>query len=260
MRPDPVEDFAPADLRVRAVLRRYDEVLLRDVTRRLLKPRNQWPVEELIEKSIQMLNNPVSIDRKLRELPPAALGLMAMLGFAGLTSCTMSDLLSLLRLLDNDDSLGPVTALLDQGLIFTDLPDVGSFKLKSFEDWYGSAPAYACGMAFHPAVMTRARILMPRLPMLQSRPEAGEVASSADGLEWPLRLGVLWQVLSEGELRLTQAGILFRRDLQRIAQHPLLSLSPDPAGIEFPDAGLVALELGVGIGLLSRKPEEIHSG
>lgn len=260
MRPDPVEDFAPADLRVRAVLRRYDEVLLRDVTRRLLKPRNQWPVEELIEKSIQMLNNPVSIDRKLRELPPAALGLMAMLGFAGLTSCTMSDLLSLLRLLDNDDSLGPVTALLDQGLIFADLPDVGSFKLKSFEDWYASAPAYACGMAFHPAVMTRARILMPRLPMLQSRPEAGEVASSADGLEWPLRLGVLWQVLSEGELRLTQAGILFRRDLQRIAQHPLLSLSPDPAGIEFPDAGLVALELGVGIGLLSRKPEEIHSG
>jgi len=260
MRPDPVEEYAPADVRIRAILRRYDEVLLRDVTRRLIKPRNQWPIDELIEKSIQMLNNPVSIDRKLRELPPAALGLMAMLGFSGLTACTMSDLMSLLPLLDDPDGRGPVTALLDQGLIFPDLTDVGSFRLKSFEDWYGSSPAYACGMVLHPAVMTRARVMMPRLPMLRSRPESGDVASSADGLEWPLRLGVLWQVLSEGEVRLTQAGILFRRDLQRIAQHPLLSISPDPAGIDFPDAGLVALELAVGLGLLSRKPEEIYAG
>ena len=69
--------------RTRQTLERYSEPLLRQVTTRLLRPRNQWPVEELIERSIETLGNAVVIDRRLKDLPVASRRLLAAVAISG---------------------------------------------------------------------------------------------------------------------------------------------------------------------------------
>ena len=43
---------------VRLILERYDESLLRPIATRLCRPRNHWPVQELIDRSLATLQNP----------------------------------------------------------------------------------------------------------------------------------------------------------------------------------------------------------
>src|SRR5262249_54431524 len=47
-----------------------------------------------------------------------------------------------------------------------------------------------------------------------------------DGLEWLLRLGVLWQQASAAPFRRTQQGGLFKRDVERLEEGPLLNGPP----------------------------------
>jgi len=49
--------------RLRQVLTCYDEALLRRVAGKLFRPRSQWPAEELIERSLDTLQNAVACDR-----------------------------------------------------------------------------------------------------------------------------------------------------------------------------------------------------
>src|SRR5436190_8826164 len=64
---------------VHAILSRYDEALLRPVATKLCRPRNQWPVEELIERSLQTLVNPAVVDRRLKDIPVATRRVLAVL-------------------------------------------------------------------------------------------------------------------------------------------------------------------------------------
>src|SRR5580704_667253 len=68
--------------RVREVLSRYAEPLLRQVVQRLLKPRNQWPAEELLDRSVAAFTNAAFIDRRLKELPVACRKLLAVIGLS----------------------------------------------------------------------------------------------------------------------------------------------------------------------------------
>ena len=52
---------------LRQTLERYDEPLLRQVAGKLFKPRNQWPVDELIERGLATVGNAAVIDRRLKE-------------------------------------------------------------------------------------------------------------------------------------------------------------------------------------------------
>ena len=52
----------------------------------------------------------------------------------------------------------------------------------------------------------------------------------ADGLDWPLRLTVLWQRLAGAPLRRTQQGDFFKRDYDRLEGDPLLN-SPSDEGL-----------------------------
>src|SRR3954451_8558398 len=70
--------------RVRAVLTAYDEALLRPVANQLCRPRNRWPVEELIDRSVAALQNPAVLDRRLKEIPAEARRVLALLRHADL--------------------------------------------------------------------------------------------------------------------------------------------------------------------------------
>src|SRR3954454_11964792 len=56
---------------LRQTLARYDEPLLRRVAARLIKPRNQWPADELVARCAATADDVTIIDRRLRELDSA---------------------------------------------------------------------------------------------------------------------------------------------------------------------------------------------
>ena len=68
----PIEPATWTD-RLRSTLACYDEPLLRRVASKLFKPRNQWPAEELIERSLNTVQNPAVLDRRLADLDRLAL-------------------------------------------------------------------------------------------------------------------------------------------------------------------------------------------
>ena len=58
----------------------YEEPLLRQVAGRLIKPRSQWPAEELIERCTAAAGNAAVIDRRLQDLDQAERRALALIG------------------------------------------------------------------------------------------------------------------------------------------------------------------------------------
>ena len=54
----------------RLIVTEVANALARKVAAKLARPRSQWPVEELIERCLQVIANPVVVDRRLAELGP----------------------------------------------------------------------------------------------------------------------------------------------------------------------------------------------
>ena len=63
----------------------------------------------------------------------------------------------------------------------------------------------------------------------------------ADGLEWLLRLAVLWQQVAAAPLRRTQQGDFFKRDFERLGQDALLNAAPADQLAQVPDFEVVGL-------------------
>src|SRR5439155_23414164 len=120
---------------LRRTLLSYDEALLRQVAQRLLRPRSQWPVEELVERLVTALANPVMLDRRLKEMPPACRQLLALIGHSRQPRWAAGHLVELLATLGHDDGLAPLILLLESGLLAPEL-----FPLTADE---GAAPAPA---------------------------------------------------------------------------------------------------------------------
>src|SRR5260370_4185776 len=65
---------------LRQTLRSYDEGLLRQVADKLCKPRNHWPVDELIDRCLGAVSNPAVVDRRLKELDEPGRCLLSLIG------------------------------------------------------------------------------------------------------------------------------------------------------------------------------------
>jgi hypothetical protein len=82
----------------------------------------------------------------------------------------------------------------------------------------------------------------------------------ADGLEWLLRLAVLWQQVAASPLRRTQQNDFFKRDLDRLRADPLLSVAPTDSLIDLPDPGLFTVALALAAGVVDEMDGEIRAG
>src|SRR5262249_18341826 len=139
----------------------------------------------------------------------------------------------------------------------------GPKRLKSFEQWLGQAGATGLSVFAHPAVMARAVGEDLGLPDLSAghdekrnaHPPARTTHHSpltthhshhheADGLDWPLRLAALWQLVAAGPLRRTQQGSFFKRDLERLTEDARLGAPPADALVPLPDPALFVAALG----------------
>ena len=262
----------------RQTLACYDEALLRRVTARLLKPRNQWPVEELIERGAALASNPVVIDRRLKELTPAARQVLALIAHSRQPCWNLGNLVELAIALGHSDGLQPILESLEAGLLYPrlDCPAEAAQrnggparKIKSFEQWM-AAPGPAGLLVFTPPEIANRALGedfgLPDLSAQESLADDKADLSSpstiheADGLEWTLRLAVLWQQVSTAPLRRTQQGGFFKRDYERLQQDALLNAAPADRLADVPDAAFLAIALAELEGAVADAEGEMRAG
>lgn len=258
---------------LRGTLAAYEESLLRAVASRLVKPRNQWPIEELVDRSIDIATNPAGIDRRLKELEPASLQVLALIASSRQPQWTLGNLIEMLMALGHEDGLRPVMSLLEAGLLF---PRLGSeVRLKTFEQWLANPGPLGLLLFTHPIIAERAQgesLPLPDLSQPQpstdsdsSEPEQlGDLkavgpALESDGLEWLLRVSVLWQQAHANPFRRTQQGDFFKRDLERLQSDPLLTSLPNDKLVDIPDLGLLVAALAEKQGLIHEVEGELQA-
>jgi hypothetical protein len=260
---------------LRRTLACYDEPLLRQVASRLVRPRNQWPAEELIERSLAITANPAQLDRRLQELEPASRKVLALIGHSRQPAWSLGNLVEMLFALGHTEGLQPIFALLEAGLLYPllHLPvepsGNGKVTVRSFDQWLGQAGAGGELRVFAVPLVAR-RVIgedlgLPDLsaadePMSLSSLSVSGRAQEADGLEWLLRLAVFWQQVAKAPLRRTQQGGFFKRDHERLTQDPLLNGAPAERLAVVPDAGLLVAALAEQEGMLCDRDGESQVG
>lgn len=254
---------------LRRTLLSYDEPLLRQVSNKLCKPRNHWPVEELIDRCLGTLTNAAVLDRRLKDQQTASRVALALMAHSRQNLWPVGSLVEMLVTLGHSDGLGAVQALLEAGLLYpylfplgpetpTNQPLTAKNRIKELDFWL--AQALAPQVFAHPAIIERA--LGDPVPLPECPGAVALTASpqEADGLEWLLRLGVLWQQVAEAPLRRTQQRDFFKRDLDRLQADPLLSMPPTDALIELPNTALFTVALALAAGVLEEQDGEIRAG
>lgn len=261
----PVDWIAAAE----AAMTRYDDALLRQVAGKLLKPRSQWPVEELRARCVAALGNPATLDRRLKDLAPTCLQALALLAHSRQPLWPMGHLLELLLALGDESPLMAVFQLMETGLLFPVLPE-GFGPLRSFEQWVGFPAPGGLFLFAPPSVAERVLgtdLGLPDLsrdddPDLPASPAPAALATTqtADGLDWLLRLAVLWQQVLAAPLRRTQQGAYFKRDQERLTQDDRLTGVGGDQPAELPDAGFLLAELAERLGLLRQAEGDLQAG
>jgi hypothetical protein len=237
-------------------LAKYSETLLRSVAGKLFRPRNTWSAEEVRDRLLVALKDPVLIDRTLRTLSPTARQLLRLVGVSRQPLWRVRGLLDLLKALGHEDGIAAVQDLLAAGLIFPALPPK-SVPITSFDGWLQQLTTQPLLAFTLPLAAGRAKeepLPLAKLPTA-SLPKA--TAQEADGLELPLRLAVLWQAVNAAPLRRTLQGGFFKRDLDRLRGHSLLSAPPADVAGSVPDPDLLALLLAVEEAVLLPDGEQI---
>jgi hypothetical protein len=255
----PLVDFHAGGVgldRAADALAKYSEPLLREVAGRLIRLRNTWSAEEVRDRLLTALGDPVFIDRALRALSPAARKLLRLVGVSRQPLWRVRGLLDLLHALGHEDGIAAVSELLAAGLLYPALPP-RSVPVTSFDGWLQQLTTQPLAAFALPLAAVRARgedLMLPDLPAEQL-PAA--TAQEADGLEWPLRLAVLWQVIRGGPLRRTQQGGFFKRDLDRLRGQPLLHAPPAEVVGPVPDPDLLTLLFAVEEDIVAPTGEQI---
>jgi len=242
----------------------YAEALLRQVAAKLVRPRNQWPVEELIAKSVAAVANPAVVDRRLKELDPAARQILALIGHSRQPVWNLGNLVELAIALGHPDGLKPVFDLLSGGLLYPYFPSLAnettSPRVQTFEQWLGFAGPAGLNVFTLPSIAARAVGEDLPLPKLSTSDESASSPREADGIEIPLRLAVLWQQVSAAPLRRTQQGSFFKRDGERLSQDALLSAAPADRLADVVDPGFFLAALAEKEGLLQGVEGELRAG
>jgi len=253
----PTSDLDDWSTRARDAMSRYAEPLLRTVTARLIKPRTNQPVEELLDKAVAALANPPVVDRRIKDLPPASRKALALIGLSRQPRWKVGHLLGLLASLGHLDGFAPIEAVLESGLLFPAINPLGP-PIDDFASWLGSAGTIKAVVFAHPAVSTRARSEDLGLPDLGTD-ELPPQVRTADGLEWPLRLAAVWQQVNAGPVRLTQTNTLFKRDQTRLQADDVLTAPAADQLAPVLDPGALSLFWAAAAGLLEENDGELRA-
>jgi Helicase conserved C-terminal domain len=244
---------------IRRALECYDEALLRQVGAKLVRPRNQWPAEELIERCVQTFGNPVVLDRRLQELEPESRRILAFMARSRRSVWRLGSLLEFIASSGGTADPNAVQPLLDTGLLYPEFKQ-GKQRLKSFDQWLVLGAGTDYSLVAHPALLDRCLNYEIGLPPCPAAAESPLTVQEADGLDFPLRLAGLWQLLRTAPLRTTQGGEFFKRDFDRLRGDTVLSTPVADGLIELPDPALLTVHLGLKLGVVLEENGEYSAG
>jgi hypothetical protein len=253
--------LSPADFwsdLLRQALGRYEEPLLRQVAARLIRPRNHWPIEELIDRCVSAADNPPVIDRRLQELDPACRQLLAAVGRSRQPRWALGNLVELAIALGQSDGIKTIFGLFEAGFLYP-CPAPANGWIKSFELWLGQAGTGGLSVFVPPQAAARAPDQDLGLTDAPSPVRAVGGPVEADGLEWPLRLAVLWQQVAAAPLRRTQQGDFFKRDLERLEQDALLNAPATEGLAALPSPARLTVALAEAEGILLDSEGELRA-
>src|SRR5262249_17605745 len=162
----PLADLAYWNEYLRRTLACYDTPVLRQVVGNLCRPRNQWPGEELIERSLHAVDNPAVVDRRLQDLDAGCRRALALIGHSRQPRWQVGQLVEMLVTLGERDGLKPIHDLLQAGLLCPELrlaaaeeadgrAKKSSARVKSFEQWLTASSDSGPLVFAHPAVSAR---------------------------------------------------------------------------------------------------------
>lgn len=241
----------------RAALERYTDPLLRRCAARFARQRLQDDAADLRERILEGLENPVTIDRALKTLTPDARRVLRLASIGRQTRWRVQSIVEADARWSGAGSVAPILELLEAGFAFPELPARGA-KLASWETWLGGAKEQPLFVHVAPLAANRAQREPLPLPKVDFD-VLPAVPTETDGLEWLLRVCVAWQFVREAPLRLTQQGGFFKRDLDRLRAHPILSAPPADQVGEVPDAALLAIGLAQAQGFLVREADQVRA-
>lgn len=241
--------------KTRAALHTYSEDLLRQVAAKLTRPRQRSTADEIRERVIEALDDPISIDRVLKSLHPSARRLLAIIAFSGTFEWSLQSLVDLLPVVGFTGGIGPIRELLDAGLVYPKLDS--TVPLETFDSWIAKAATEPLSLYAVPLVTERCRQEPLDLDAPTGDKATRATPATSDGLEWPLRLFIVWQIVHGNPLRLTQAGSYFKRDLDRLRDNPLLGTQPAESPIPIADPAMLTVELARQVGLLHHERDEL---
>ena len=122
----------------------------------LAKPRNEWPVEELIERCVAVPANAALVDRRLRELDAGERRLLALVGHSRQPRWNLSNLIELAVTCGSGDGLPVLMNLFQRGSAYPDLLAENLPRLKDFESWLGHGGDGTLPVFARPVVTARA--------------------------------------------------------------------------------------------------------
>ncbi|OWK45251.1 hypothetical protein FRUB_01582 [Fimbriiglobus ruber] len=243
---------------MRDALSRYAEPLLREVVGRLVKPRTATPPDELVEKCLSTLANPPVIDRRVAELPPAARKALAVIAVSRRPTWKVGHLITILSALGHPEGFAPIHTLLETGLLCPDF-SLHAPAVEQFESWLGSAGTVHAQVFAHPAVAARAQGENLGFPIPPGERLGSASPRFTDGLDWLLRLALVWQQVDEAPVRLTQGRTLFKRDLGRLQTDEVLAAAPPDQLVPVADPGVLSLLWAEASGLIKLNEGELRS-
>ena len=141
-----------------------------------------------------------------------------------------------------------IFALLELGLLALDTtPDLRT--IDDFPARIDQGPMHLLQLRAHPAVPQAVRVSRPDGKLTPAANDVGQIRES-DGLEPILRLAAIWQRVGIEPLRQTGQGALYKRDLERIEEDPVLSGAISDALEPLAAMSLLWLSLARRVGLI----------
>lgn len=258
--------------------------LLEIIGRRLLRSSFRPKKGNVIDQLAAGLTNPVILDRQLQALSSEAGRILSLLKPSCQTVWTRSSLLELTFCLQTQPDPTPLMELCETGFLLPETPPPRGGFWKSLEEVTFGAyllqpetvarldlfqrqgqVGVSSGNFLSTSRLAVVPSVMQRISLeFQFRLDEGswftdeELSSNeADGLEWLLRLGALWQKVVDAPLRLTNQGQFFKKDWDRISSAPLAA--PASSHVLIPDLGAGLVSLGRAIGLFELTDTSIQA-
>jgi hypothetical protein len=247
----PVERDSPRDVSdpYRSTLLRYSPSVLRGIRDHLELDTSARAPDRLAKAIEEHLRDPAHRNQALADLPTEIRPILALLPFVPQHGWRLEELRDLLRYVGCAVPDKAIRAMLSLGFLALHARDWQVETLRHFDlalnGWEGEQLSVVCHPAFAHQVTTPVFNPPKRSIVRQVRN-----TRASDGIEFLLRVAVLWERIAQAPIRLTQDTALFKRDKERLGADSVLNSPMFDTVSPLRDMGHLALILGKHVHLL----------